>query len=266
MTNSNTTTIVENALSVLKETEIMVKSANNHLAYITNKRINSFAMVLDHAAFDSKLIDNDSVTWLRQSEPLKAIYKDSVSESLSVVINVITTIMNRKEDVEKQKEYLIELGGEEFYQTAVDLPKTIMKIKHNGNSIVIDIMFSTSVFDVEDLASIHGYSQYLVREQDIRMGGNSYFSSIGIDVKSHILDPINRDTKKRECLEAFKRELPETLKSPVYGDFMLLSVLTGRHSSGFVGFRIYLSPVLSSKKDSIIYSDAVHRLIEKYDG
>jgi hypothetical protein len=221
-------------------------------------------MVLDHTAFDSKLIDNDSVTWLRQSEPLKAIYKDSVSESLSVVINVITYIMNRKEDVEKQKECLIELGGEEFYQTAVDLPKTIMKIKHVGNSIVIDIMFSTSVFDVEDLASIHGYSQYLVRTQDIRMG-SSYFSSIGIDVKSQILDPINKDNKKRECLEAFKRELPETLKSPVYADFMILSVLTGKHSSGFVGFRIYLSPALSSEKDSIIYSDAVHRLIEKYD-
>ena len=243
-----TGTFIGSALSILSTTLAMINLANSRLEKISEKTVKSFDKLNEMLPGGHR--------W-ENPKPIDATkYMDVSTESISIVIERLRSRLSAKRDAENLKNPLVALGGEELYQSMITLPDIAISIIDNADDTLLSLKVSipSSEFTVGELTIMHSWIEYLI-ELDI----------LNPRVEEQILEPILMDSDKRACLKKYAHILPETLKSPVYGDFVVCKILCDYdYKIGIVNVVISLKPWVTSKRDQVFYEDVVRMLIERY--
>lgn len=245
----------ESALALLTSISKTVRCTNDNVEKISGGKYRCFDALCRAAKAKEVLIDCTDVVEMPTNS---IVYNDSIQESLDTIVNALDDSIKERNQAEKNKEILIELGGEDFYEEMVANLKIVTTVLRFANGAVeICFHFAASIFDTDAISSIHdGQGKYLSSIDDIGREFE-YFPAFKC-----LRDRIISDGKKRKCVRIFSK-LPETLKSSIYGDFVRIKILTKVEDDHTVVSMIRLDPWITITKTEIMHDHVMMSLLKR---
>ena len=246
----------ESALALLASISETVRCTNDNVEKISGGKYRCFDALCRAAKAKEVLIDCTDVVEM-PTNTNSIVYNDPIQESLNTIVNALDDSIKERNQAEKNKEILMELGGEDFYEEMVTNLKTVTTVLRFANGAVeICFHFAASIFDTDAISSIHdGQGKYLSSIDDI---GRDFDR---LDAVKCLRNRIINDGEKRKCVRIFSK-LPETLKSSIYGNFVRIKILTKVEDDHTVVL-IRLDPWITITKTEIMYDHVMMSLLKR---